>query len=533
MFFKAWALAGVMALSPLTVVAQVESEGMSDITAWGARYLEASEGEFPAQLWQGSSDETLLELMRGVKTTRITPAERVLLRRAILSPTRKPTGDKADDLLAERARLMLALGEAEAAAALVPRLETDARGIDAETLAVDLALARGDEATACRRVYSAAAMPEGMYWLKLSAVCAVLREEFARAEFAVELATAQGLSDQWFLSAIFAASGDVPNPPNARFDSGLNIALSAKADLDQSRITTSSSRPDLAAAAAQRRGVPPQLAERFAAIAAEAALLTPQDQRRILMARMQEDEFAPQNSIQTAISTFRDPSATVSERARRLDIALRSAGRGHISRIRATSELLLPEVQQLSRTPETAQYALTFAKAALTARDNRLAQRWLNATEFEGATRVDAFEIAALEALDLISGGDKSRASQSAVQTRLISSAQSGVQKREAAKLLTLWQGFDLALGPEARALVAEHGDGGTRASPGGLSAIEAAAQSGAIGETVLRVLAETNGAPDKMAARDMASLISALRRVGAEDVAEALAIEAAGLWAG
>ncbi|MEO1642791.1 MAG: hypothetical protein AAFR74_05595, partial [Pseudomonadota bacterium] len=463
MSFKAVLLSGVLALVPLSAAAQVESEGMSDITAWGARYLQASEGEFPARLWQGSSDEILLELMRGVETTRITPTERLLLRRAILSPTRKPTGDKADDLLAERARLMLALGEAEAAAALVPRLETEARGIDAETLAVDLALARGDEATACQRVYSAAALPEGMYWLKLNAVCAVLREEFARAEFAVEVATTQGLNDPWFVSAIFAASGDVPNPPNARFDSGLNIALSAKADLDQSRITTSSSRPDLAAAATVRRGVPPKLAERFATLAAEAGLLSPQEQRRILMARMAEDEYTPQNSIQSAISTFRDPMTSAGDKARRVDIALRSAGRGDLSRINSTVQLLLPELQQLPRTPETAQYALTFAKAAMTAGDSRLAQSWLAATEFEGVAQPDPFEIALLEGLDLISGGDKSRASQSAVQARLISSAETAAKKGQAAKVLILWQGFGLSLGPEARALVAEHGAGGKR----------------------------------------------------------------------
>lgn len=531
MCFKRLLLSAAIFCVPLGASAQVQSEGMGDITAWGARYLEESEGEFPAQLWQRSSDDTLLELMRTAKTTHITPTERTLLRRAILSPTRKPTGDKADDLLAERARLMLALGEAEAAAALVPKLKTDARGIDAETLAVDLALARGDEATACRRTRGAAPLPEGMYWMKLRAVCAVLEEDFARAEFAVELASGQGLNDAWFVSAIFAASGDGANPPNARFDSGLNIALSAKADLDQSRITTSSSRPDLAAAAAQRRGVPPQLAERFATIAAEAALLSPQDQRRILMARMQEDAYTPQNSIQTAISTFRDPAATTGDRARRLDIALRSAGRGDISRISATAELLLPELQQLSKTPETAQYALTFAQAALTAGDNRLAQSWLGATEFEGARTPDPFDIVKLEALDLITGGDRSAASQSAIQARLISTAERNSQRQDAAKILTLWQGFGLSLGPEGRALVASHGGGGQRADLGAMTAIEASAQSGAIGETVMRVLSVTDRSPQQLAMRDVAVLVKALRQVGAEDAAQALAIEAMALW--
>lgn len=522
--------AAVLAL-PLTGQAQVESEGMSDITAWGARYLEPSETEFPTRLWQGSSDETLLALMKQVNTTRITPAERKLLRRAILSPTRRPTGDLADELLAERARLMLALGEAEAASELVPRLETEARGIDAEALAIDLALARGDELTGCRPTKSAARMPEGMYWMKLRAVCAVLEENYARAEFAMELASAQGLDDDWFISAIFAASGDTPNPPNARFDTGLNIALSAKANLDQSRITTSSSRPDLAAAAAQRPGIPPQLAERFASIAAEVGLLSVEDQRRILMARMDEAEFAPANAIQAVIASFRDPLNLPSDQARQLDQALRNAASGDLARITSTSQLLLPELKALPRIPETAPYALTFAMAALTAGDHELVQTWLGATEFEGLQPPDPFAVARLEALDLISGGDNSRASQASVQARLIAAAENGEQKSEAAHLLTLWQGFGLSLGPEARAMIGAHGHSGRRLSSGKLTELEAAAQAGAVGETVLLVLSATDRDPGTLAARDLAELIEALRRVGAEDIAQDLAIEAANLW--
>ena len=354
MSFRRIALAAALTVTPLNAVAQIESEAMSDITAWGARYLEASEGEFPSRLWQRSDDDTLLDLMRNAKTTRITPAERLLLRRVILSPTRRPRGDKADELLAERARLMLALGEAEAAAALVPRLETEARGIDAETLAIDLALARGDEATACRRIQSAAALPSGMYWMKLRAVCAVLRDDFARAEFSVELATAQGLDDPWFINAIFAASGDVPNPPNARFDSGLNIALSTKADLDQSRITTSSSRPDLAAAAALRPGVPPDLADRFATLAAQSALISPKEQRRILVARMRDEDYLPQSSVQAAIASSRDPTLSAAVKAEQIERALSGVSAGDFSGRSATAQLLLPDLQRLPRLPETA-----------------------------------------------------------------------------------------------------------------------------------------------------------------------------------
>lgn len=530
MSFRRLALAAALTVTPLNALAQIESEAMNDITAWGARYLEASEGEFPSRLWQRSDDDTLLELMRSAKTTRITPAERLLLRRVILSPTRRPRGDKADELLAERARLMLALGEAEAAAELVPRLETEARGIDAETLAIDLALARGDEATACRRTQSAAALPSGMYWMKLRAVCAVLRDDFARAEFAVELATAQGLDDSWFINAIFAASGDIPNPPNARFDSGLNIALSTKADLDQSRITTSSSRPDLAAAAALRPGVPPDLAERFATLAAQSALISPQEQRRILVARMRNEDYVPQSAIQAAISSSRDPTLSAAIKAEQIERALSGVSAGDFSGRSAAAQLLLPDLQRLPRLPETAQYALLFAKTALIAGNNSLAESWLRATSFQGEETIDVFEVAKLKAVSVMSRSDTSSASQTEAQAELIEAAKSDRQKRDAAKLLMLWQGFDLRLMSEARTLMTEYGDQGDPLSAGQLSAIEAAAREQAIGEAALRILATTNRSPDKISPRDMAALVSALRRLGADDIARIIAVEAMAL---
>ena len=150
-------------------LAQVEDEGMGELNAWGQRYLDIGEKEFPINLWRGSDDDTLLALLQSVRTAELTPAERSLLRRAVLSPATQPRGAQAEALLAERARLMLELGEARAAAALAPKLKQDPRGLDAETLAVDLDMASGQEASACATL--AGPVKEGVYWLKLRAVC--------------------------------------------------------------------------------------------------------------------------------------------------------------------------------------------------------------------------------------------------------------------------------------------------------------------------------------------------------------------------
>lgn len=529
MFFKAASCALALVIAALPASAQVQSDSMGDLSAWGTRYMQSGETEFPPRLWSGSDDEVLLDLMKSVRTGKLTPAERTLLRRVVLSPATRPRGKFAEDLLAERARLMLALGEARAAAALAPRLKQDARGLDAETLAVDLDMAAGNEASACRRTYGA--LPEGEYWLKLRVVCAILQENFSGAELAVEVATAQGLSDPWFLEAVFAASGDVPNPPFARFDSGLNIALSTKANLDTTRVTLSSSRPDLAAAAAKRRGVPNELRARFSQIASESRLINADERRQILLARLQDEDYTASSAIEQALEQLTRPTAPPELKTQRLNTVLETAARGDMARFRGTAELFLDELKQFTRTRETAPYALEFARAALAAGDNQTALSWMNATGFKGVATPDPFDLAILDALDLVTGGDDSPQRRNAIQQSLHDATKTSSQKQRAAEILTLWTGFDQRLSMQSRALLAQQRSRGKRVDPYTLIAIDAASRSGAIGETALMVLRVTDGAPEELNPADAAALIAALRRIGANDVAQDLMLEVTQFW--
>ncbi|MEL7285868.1 MAG: hypothetical protein AAGJ68_15205, partial [Pseudomonadota bacterium] len=325
MFYKAALVSSLlMGLSAVGAASsQIESDSMDDLGAWGQRYLSSNETELPTTLWRNSNDEFLLSLLRDLDARELGPAERRLLRRIVLSPATPPVGARAEDLLTERARLMLELGEARATAALVPQLEQAAPGLDAETLAVDLDLASGQEASACGALEGE--VRDGDYWWKLRAVCAVLRENYSSAQLAIEVASAQGVEDEWLVEAIFAASGDTPNPPGAKFDSGLNIALSAKAVLDTTRVTLAADRPDLAAAAAQRPGVPVELRARFAEIASSHELISAEDRREILVARFEEEEFAPASAIEDALYALQDPLTPDEDRAEKLASVLRAA----------------------------------------------------------------------------------------------------------------------------------------------------------------------------------------------------------------
>ncbi|MEL6723746.1 MAG: hypothetical protein AAFP81_09955 [Pseudomonadota bacterium] len=531
MFSKSLLISSVLAglVFGTTASAQIESDSMGDLSAWGQRYLSSEEPEFPISLWRNSSDEVLLSLLQSVQTADLGPAERRLLRRIVLSPATRPRGELAEALLAERARLMLELGEARAAAALAPQLKQDARGLDAETLAVDLDLASGQEASACAELNGE--FKQGDYWLKLRAVCAVLRDNYSGAQLAIEFAERQGVDDEWLIEAIFAAAGDAPNPPGARFDSGLNIALSSKAAFDTTDVTLAEGRPDLAAAAARRPGVPDELRVRLAEIASELDLITAEDRRDILFARLSGEDYIAASEIEQALQDLTDPLVADEVRSERLATVLQEASREGLTRYRNTARLFLPDIQDLTQSPVTATYAMDFAKAAMMAGDRETALSWLETFSFEGMAQPDPFEAAMLEAVDVISGGDDSVASLEAIQERLIGAVDSGAREDQAALVLAAWTGLGLPLSPLGRDFIVQVSDRGDRIAQGQVIGMKAAILSNAIAETGLTVLVTTSGEVGRLAASDYAALLETLIALGAEDIARELAIEASGFW--
>ncbi|MEM9572732.1 MAG: hypothetical protein AAF996_14795 [Pseudomonadota bacterium] len=531
MFSKAAMLAGlVLGLSAgLSAQAQIESDSMDDLGAWGQRYLSSNEAEFATTLWRNSNDEFLLSLLQSVTTTELGPAERLLLRRIILSPATPPQGVHAEDLLAERARLMLDLGEARAAAALVPRLEQAAPGLDAETLAVDLDLASGQEASACNTLNGS--VKDGEYWLKLRAVCAVLRDNFSGAQLAIEVAAAQGVDDPWMVEAIFAAAGDTPNPPGARFDSGLNTALSSKAVLDTDRVTLAADRPDLAAAAALRPGVPAELRARFAEIASAHDLIHPDDRRSILLDRFEDEDYEPDSPLEQAFATLRDPISTDTARAEGVITVLNSSTENGLNTLRPTAQLFLPDLEALPQSLETAPFALDFARAALAAGDTALARSWLGASEVDGIEPFDPYDIALVEAVAVIVDADTSPTRLAAIEKRLTTSTNSEAREQQAGRVFTAWMGLGLPLSAVARDFVASIPDAGERIPQGQLTALKAARLGDAIGEAALMILATTNGDVARLAPTDLAELLEVLIALDAEDVARDLALEATAFW--
>jgi len=133
----------------------------------------------------------------------------ILLRRALLSRLRAPAGVHPVDFVAERAGLLLRMGEADAARMLV-------QGVDAENytprmieVAGQTALATADPAALCPLVGPARARSRDTVWILADGMCAALEGEAARATALIDQARNQsGTSIDLLLAEKVVGAGE-------------------------------------------------------------------------------------------------------------------------------------------------------------------------------------------------------------------------------------------------------------------------------------------------------------------------------------
>ena len=527
------ALATTLLASPAAPQGVFEG-GLGEIDPWGAGYISRGEGAFPANLWTGSRAEDLIPLLRRTALGRVdrilmTPAEHDLLRRALLSPAEKPQG-KAEGLLEERIRLLRALGEIEPAIDLMRKSGDEDMRRDAERLTTDMALARGNVASACAGAERSAT--DDPYYLKLRAVCFAMAGDDRGVELAVELAANAGVDDDWLFEAVLTTVVDTPSKPPARLRDGLSITASLAADLKAPSDAMEGVEPHYALALAQRDELPAKWRLLAAGISAEAGLADPNAVRQAFRKLEADPEYNPGSSLERAMQLLNEPTASAAERARAFSDALRSAA-GRPERFASVSRVLAPGIERLPKNADVAPRALVFARAALARGDVNGAGRWAGATEFEGGPRIDAFDRALTEGLVLLARQRPQDASMAAVTESLLDAAKSSQQKATAARLFVLLSEFGQTPGPEARELIASAGrSSGARPSDDGevlrLSTLTAADLSA---EMILRVIKFTNGNPERLSTRDAAALVQLLKEAGLESDARAFALEAMKFW--
>lgn len=130
----------------------------------------------------------LAGLMRRLDAPLPSRWESILLRRALLSQIPAPAGMNPVDWVAERAWLLLRMGEADAARLLVQSIDVDQFTPRMFTVAVQTALATADPAALCPLVAPGRAVSDEPIWPLADAMCAALRGNSAQASELIDQA---------------------------------------------------------------------------------------------------------------------------------------------------------------------------------------------------------------------------------------------------------------------------------------------------------------------------------------------------------
>lgn len=192
---------GTIAVDPLsgTDVAEGVEEGdlplalpPQDLPAQSRRSLDhigvltAADGGFGEAAFGSADGRYLAYLMRNLRAPIASRWASIALRRAILSDVTTPANVNPANWAAERAWLLLRMGEADAALMLVQAVDPDRYSPRLQDVALQAALATADPAAACAFTEWVDRKRTEQAWPMMRAICAALSGESAQASAQID-----------------------------------------------------------------------------------------------------------------------------------------------------------------------------------------------------------------------------------------------------------------------------------------------------------------------------------------------------------
>lgn len=143
--------------------------------------LTTAAGGLPVTAFGGASGGYLATLLRETKAPFASRWGAILMRRALLSGTQTPQGIHGADWVAERAWMLLRMGEADAARLLVQSVDSDQYTQRLYAVAMQAYLASADPVGLCSIQQGGAASSKAPGWRMAEAICASFSAEQGRA----------------------------------------------------------------------------------------------------------------------------------------------------------------------------------------------------------------------------------------------------------------------------------------------------------------------------------------------------------------
>lgn len=507
----------------------VQAREIQALDLWSAS---ARDTGLPSTLWRGAGARTVDAVLSELPGKPLTPAFADLARRLLATGGAAPDGAGDDATLAgRRARALVALGDPVGAEAILSRTPRVAESEALTRARAEAALALGRADVACEAERRLQENRGGAAPLQLRALCQALDGQTAASQVTADLWRGQGGRDAAFERLLTAANvGAAPGAPDAR--DPLTYALSRKLNLDLAPALAAAA-PSVLVGLAADESAPRALRLEAAARALRSGAMSASAVAAVYAppATPAAGEAVPPPpptlAEATALPGARAEAALYGLAVSGTDLALREEAtlallrRARAGEFRGLARLAAPAIASLVQAGAEPKEPLLLATASAAAGDAETAALLRGRIEQGGA--VTPLVLAQLDALIALAGDRPA----GPVLDRLIELAGTGDARAKAAArdAAILLAAAGAPMSPDARLEFARLDGAAPRASFNRLTALQAAADAGAAGETGLYAVSIALQQPQPTAA-DRAAAVRALSKAGLGADARAIAIE-------
>lgn len=497
-----------------------------------------AEGGFDRPLWRETDPDLVMELLTDLPVLTLVPPLRHLTRRLLV--TGSPAGaSEPGRMLATRIERLVAMGDLDAAKALVDHLPPPATDSQLARRAAEVALLLGDDQTACRLADSLAPTSGAEFWAKAAVFCRLAEDDGSGARLGLDLMREAGQTtdDAFFELATAIADRAEPPPMQALAEpSAIHVALLSLAQSPLPERALAEAAPPVLAAVARE----PALAGARPLPALEQAFLVGATSADRVAASYTEAGPAAPSALPSPDSDW-----DAQTRATAFAAVLKEAdpvGRGELldATWRASSgaerfliaEVLAEPIVELPVERQLAGVAPSMARALLAVERSVPAVSWLSLLTAEpgqdARSRSDVAGLVPLFALAGVGGSDAvPRVDAAAIEAwRLATAADAAATEG----LFALLEGVGAPVEASLwRDLLPAH-EQRQAAAPASVlwRGLERAASERRVGETVLYALHMLQGRPQDVHPEALVACLRALSRVGLDRDARAIAVATA-----
>jgi hypothetical protein len=527
---------------------EIEVNALEEIAPDSIGVLDPNTGGFGVEMWRGSDRGVIVSLLRRLPDDMNSRSMRELTRRLLLSiatPPETASNGQADaqvSLLVLRIERLASLGEVPGLNDLLSAVPSHNDDEFIARTRIDGLLLANEMTEACRLVANGiATYHQIFYWQKAMILCQMVAGEVDKATLGLDLLREQGLTDDPTFFALaqtfFGAEAEIP--PQAEIGP-LNFALLRATGAALPPSLSEPSSPGLLIAIAGAANIDPEARARAAEIACMKGMLD----GSVLAEAYDRFSFSEEElaNFVSATETLEGPrlrallyqaakSQTLpATRAEVLRVALEEAEKAGL--YQAIVPVLLPLLSETEVSPELAWFAGPAGRAFYAAGRFEQASAWLALGRQEALINPQATTaMALLWPYSRLAGGAALTTEGNLENWRAM---RESMGDRELNQRQMLLRAVFQALGvqdPLQWSVIAADGELVSRPLPNAalLYALEEASESQRIGETVLLslvVLGERGPAESHTLA--LSAVLTALGRIGLEQEARNLAIEAA-----